>query len=403
MKSSRCIIILGATRFDAQYESTSYNLAKEFAKTHTVYYIEYPFTIADKLKPKNKHQFQLRKAAIAGENEGVIGSGTANLNIVILPPLLSVHFLPEGRLYRKLLAYNEQLIARRLNRIIKTHSLNNIVYINSFVFHYPNLSDFIKPRLSIYHCVDPIITSYDLKHGLVSEKILISKSDLIICTSQQLYREKSRLHSSTHFVPNAADIHHSIKATNTSLAVHQALEKIPKPIVGYFGNIESRIDFELMRDVANTNKDIHFVFAGPIEKHLVPDFFYTIPNIHFTGRIAYDQMPNMLKGFSVAIIPFKRTDESSTVFPLKLFEYLGAAKPVVATDFNLDLQKITGDLVSYCNTVDQFSNAVKNALMTDSAQLQSRRIELAKQHTWAKRVLDISNLIENKQKKQEAV
>jgi teichuronic acid biosynthesis glycosyltransferase TuaH len=398
MKPGRCIFILGATRFGAQYESTSYNLAKEFAKTDTVYYIEYPFTIADKLKGRNKHQFQLRKAAIAGQDDGIISSGIPNLSIVVIPPLLSIHFLPEGKFYRKLLAFNERLIARRVNEIIKNHLLSNIVYINSFVFHYPNLADLIKPQLSIYHCVDPIITPYDLKHGLISEKILISKSNLIICTSQQLQKDKSRFHNSTYFIPNAADIYHSIKATNSSLPVHQVLEKIQKPIVGYFGNIERRIDFELVREVANKNRNIHFVFAGPIEKHWVPDFFYTLPNIHFTGRISYDQMPNILKGFDVAIIPFKKTDESSTVFPLKLFEYLGAAKPVVATDFNLDLQDITGDLVTYCSDVEQFSNAVKNALVTNSSQLQDRRIELAKQHTWAKRILDISNLIEDKLK-----
>jgi hypothetical protein len=79
---------------------------------------------------------------------------------------------------------------------------------------------------------------------------------------------------------------------------------------------------------------------------------------------------------------------------------LGAAKPVVATDFNLDLKKITGDLVAYCRTADEFSDALRNALITDSAQLQNRRMELAKQHTWTNRVYDINNLIENQQKKE---
>jgi len=401
METGRSIFILGATRFGSEVESTSYNLAKEFAKKDAVYYIEYPFTLSDRLTRRNRNQLKFRQNAISGKNDGIIASGIPNLNIFVVPTLLSIHFMPEGKLYRKLLSYNEHLIAKRVNKIIRNNSLRNIIYINSFVFHYPNLADFIHPRLRIYHCVDPINNSFDLKHGLPSEKILIGKSDLVICTSQQLWREKSRLHNSTYFVPNAADIYHSIKATDRTLPIHRALENIPKPIVGYFGNIESRIDYELMREVADRNKEIHFVFAGPIEKHLVPAFFYNIPNIHFTGRIAYEQMPNMIKGFQVAIIPFKKKEESSAVFPLKLFEYLGAGKPVVATDFNPDLQNITGDLVTYCSNAEQFSDALNFALGDDRPELEGRRIELAKQHTWQKRVLYINSLIENKQKKEE--
>lgn len=391
---TKCIFILGTTRFDSQIESTSFTLAKQLAKNNLVYYIEYPFTLADKLRYGNSPQFKYRKAAFAGKDDGILPSNLNNLNIIVIPPLLSIHFLPEGKLYRTLLTYNERKIARRLKKIIERHSLKNIIYINSFVFHYPNLAKYLNPKLSIYHCVDPIFNSYDAKHGLVSEKIIMHKSDLVICTSQQLYREKLANHPNTHFVPNAADIQHSIQATEPNLPIHCSLENIPAPIVGYFGNIEQRIDFELIREVACKNKDISFVFAGTIEKHWVPDFFLEIPNVYLTGRIPYDQMPQVLKGFKTAIIPFKKTPESRTVFPLKLFEYLGAGKPVIATNFNPDLKNLTNDLVVYCDTSDEFSFSIKNSLISDSKELQNRRIELAKQHTWEKRALDIEALIE---------
>jgi teichuronic acid biosynthesis glycosyltransferase TuaH len=403
MGTGRCIFILGATRFGAHVESTSYSLAKEFAKSNIVYYIEYPFTFVDRFKKSNRHEFELRRAAIAGANAGIMPSGIPNLNIVTTPPLLSIHFLPEGKLYRKLLSYNERLLAKRVKQIIEKRSLQNFVYINSFVFHYPNLSDYIKASVRVYHCVDPIITSYDVKHGMISEQILMNKSDLVLCTSQQLYREKSKLHKSAYFLPNAADIYHSSKATDPEIPIHEKLRNIPKPIVGYFGNIERRTDFELIRQVAKRNTDLNFVFAGPVETHLVPSFFYDIPNVHLTGRIKYDEMPNMLKGFDVAVIPFKKTEESNTVFPLKLFEYLGAGKPVVATDFNPDLERITGELVSYCSNADEFSYSIRKALNEDSTKLQTKRIELARQHTWEKRAQEINMLIESKQTKKDAV
>src|SRR5215211_23478 len=383
MQQNKCIFILGATKFDAQFESASYNLAKEFAKNnHTVYYIEYPFTWVDIFRKNSIEQFKKRRKAITGKNDGLIDSGIPNLKIVVVPPLLSIHFLAEGKLYRSLLRLNEKIIIRRLKKIINKNQLRDIVYINSFVFHYPELAKEIKPKLSIYHCVDPVITPYDIKHGIVSEKLLVEKTDLIICTSKQLYDEKKTIHPNTYFIPNAADIKHSIKATDKNLPLHASIENIKKPLIGYFGNIERRIDYDLMKDVALKNRDKSFVFAGPIERHLVPEFFFNIPNIYFTGRIAYEQMPNLVKGFDVAIIPFKAHNDSGTVFPLKLFEYLGAGKPVVATNFNPDLKYFTADLVAYCSSAEEFSNAIEDALKNNSEALERDRIQLAARHTW---------------------
>ena len=400
MKPKKCIFFFGITRFDPVVESTSYTLAKELAKNgNTVYYIEYPYTLSDKIKQSNTPEYKLRQKALL-ESDGIINTEISNLFIIALPTVLSIHFLPEGILYRTLLKYNEKIIATQLLRVAKKVGFEEIIYINSFVFHYPNIADYLKPKLCVYHCVDPVFTPYDAKHGIMSEKILVDKSSLIICTSQQLYREKSLVHPNTHFVPNAANIAHSIKAKDESLPVHESLKNIPPPIIGYFGNIERRIDYELVRDVAEANKNLSFVFAGPMEKHLVPNYFFEISNLHFTGRIPYNQMPNILKGFDVAIIPFKKTNESATVFPLKLFEYLGAGKPVVATDFNLDLKNFTDDLVAYCNDSKKFLIALQEALANHTPELQKKRIELAKQHTWERRASEFEKIIDKQLEKE---
>jgi len=366
--TKKCIFILGATRFDSQYESTSYTLAKEFEKNgHTVYYIEYPYTWIDSYRLRSAPEFKKRKEYFKGKDHGIIRTEINNLSIVVIPPLPSIHFLPEGFIYRKLLVTTEKIIVKRLQKVISSQNITDFIFINSFVFHYPNLADYIKPQTAIYHCVDPVITPYDIKHGLVSEKILIQKSDLVICTSKKLYEEKKKAHPHTYFIPNAADINHSIKAINSKTEVHSSLARIKKPIIGYFGNIERRIDYSLLEEVAANNPDKSFVFAGPVEKHLVPESFFSIPNVYFTGRVDYNMMPNVLKAFDVALIPFKKTQESSTVFPLKLFEYLGAGKPVVATDFNMDLKQFTQNLVTYCSDARQFSDAINVSLLTDGA------------------------------------
>jgi glycosyltransferase involved in cell wall biosynthesis len=236
---------------------------------------------------------------------------------------------------------------------------------------------------------------YDAKHGVISEKILVQNSALVICTSQQLCNEKKKENPKTYFVSNAADIKHSILATNKDLAEHASVAQFKKPIVGYFGNIEKRIDYELIREVALKNVDKSFVFAGPVDKEYVPDYIYDVSNIHFIGRIPYQQLPNVLKSFDVAIIPFRRYEDSATVFPMKLFEYLGSGKPLVATDFNLDLKSFTGNLVPYCSSAEEFSGAIQEALNNDTEALRKARIELASQHTWESRAAAIEEIITN--------
>jgi teichuronic acid biosynthesis glycosyltransferase TuaH len=394
--NSKCIFLFGYGRFDQQFETVSFILAKEFAKSNNrVYYIDYPFTTKDAIRLRRSQGYKIREKAFQGNNNGILETSDHNLKIVVLPPLRSINFLPEGWLYRKLLRINEKTIARTINAIVKAERITDFIYFNSWVFHYPDVSKYINPLKRIYHCIDPLVMAYDIKHGLVSEKKLIQNSDMIICTSKQLYEERRSLHVRTYFVPNAADIKHSILATDENLTVHDQICSFRKPVVGYFGNIEKRIDYEMMREVAEKNTDKTFVFAGPIEKKWVPDFFFSIPNVQFIGRIPYDQMPSVLKGFDVALIPFRRYEHSATVFPMKLFEYLGAGKPVVSTDFNPDLKNFTNNLVYYCSDPQSFSDAINEALNNDTEFLKKERIKLASQNTWESRAATIEELIES--------
>lgn len=392
---NKCIFLFGYGRFDQQFESVSFILAREFAKNNNrVFYIDYPFTTKDALRAKNSESYKAREKAFKGINNGIIETEIPNLKILVVPPLWSIHFLPEGRLYRLLLRTNEKMIAKTINHIVKKEKTEDFIYFNSWVFHYPEVSKYIHPSLRIYHCIDPLVMPYDTKHGIVSEQQLLQNSDMVICTSKKLQDEKKKFHPKTYFVANAADIKHSVLAADKNLTEHPKTSEFKKPVIGFFGSIEKRIDYEMMREVVEKNPDKSFVFAGPVSKEWVPDFFFSLPNVYFTGSIPYHQMPSVLKSFDVAIIPFRKYEDSATVFPMKLFEYLGGGKPVVSTDFNPDLKNFTNDLVSYCSGPQEFSDAINKALCNDNEYLQQKRIELASQHTWQSRAAAIEELIE---------
>jgi teichuronic acid biosynthesis glycosyltransferase TuaH len=387
------IIIFGLPRFDSLIESTNYTTAKLLARENKVYYVENPFTIRDYIHLRKSEEYRIRKNHISLWDTSLIDTDIPNLKIIVPPILFSINFLPEGLLFRSALKLNENMIIKKLKAIIARYNIKDFIYINSFNFHYPGIAQKINPSLVIYHCLDPMVLPFNRKHGVISEDWLVRNSDLVICSSRQLYLEKKKDNPNSYFIANAANLEHSSKALRADLPVHPAIAGLKKPVIGYFGAIERRIDYKLLEDVIKKNSDKSFVFVGPEDKQFVPEWFYQARNVFFTGSVAYEHMPAVIKGFDVALIPFKKDDVSNSIFPLKLFEYLGAGKPVVAIDFNSDLSEFTKGSVAFCSDADSFSHAIENAILEDSDALQVQRLQIASENTWENRIDTMAEII----------
>ncbi|TWR31728.1 glycosyltransferase family 1 protein [Mucilaginibacter pallidiroseus] len=379
-------------QFDGKLESTPYTIARQLAKDNFVYFVDRPFTWKDYFKFKHTEAYRVRKPHFFSPNNSIIQADLPNLKIIICPPVPSINMLPEGGLYRMAVKFNEWLVLSRLKKVFNQLGIIKYIYINSYNFSYPALHKKLDAALTVYHCVDPIIEGYQLKHGVKNEQQLIESVDMVICTSRELQRQKAKLNKSVHFVPNAANLLHSQKALGPQLPLHPLLANIKKPVIGYLGAIERRIDYNLMKKVIELNPEKSFVFVGPVDSDYIKDGDFTATNLHLTGPIPYSRMPAVLKGFDVGIIPFKKDEVSANIFPLKLFEYMGAGKPVVTTNFNEDLANFTHDTVPYCSTAEEFSEAISIAL-NDTPQKQQQRINIAADNTWEHRINDIKDIL----------
>ncbi|HTN45748.1 MAG TPA: glycosyltransferase [Flavipsychrobacter sp.] len=394
------LIILGMPRYDDDLESTSYMLAKELAAHFKVYYVDNPFTYRDYVQSHNTPQLQKRKEFFKSSSNGVIDTTVANLKVVITPLIPSIHFLPEGWLYRRLLRISEHIIRKRIKKTLTGEGTDRFIYLNSFNFHYPRVMDKADPALTIYHSLDPMIMDFDKKHGLISEPIVVKESDLVVCSAKALAEQFRRVNPNTYFLPNAADVTHARKALEPGLEIHASIRSVPHPVIGYFGNIERRIDYKLVETVAQLLPSYHFVFAGPYNDAYIPASFKSLPNVFLTGKVPYADMPAVIKGFDVAIIPFQSDEVSSSIFPLKLFEYLGAGKPVVATHFNPNLKQFTGERVQYQNEPGAFAQALEAACAERNSNVQER-VQLASENTWVHRARQLMELMQQTLKQQQ--
>ena len=141
------------------------------------------------------------------------------------------------------------------------------------------------------------------------------------------------------------------------------------------------------------NPEKSFVFAGPLSTEFIPDWFFKTDNIYTTGRLDYAELPAVLKGFDIAMIPFRKDQVSNTIFPLKLFEYLGAGKPVISTDFNTDLKSFTKGTVQFCSNSKAFSESINHELHTNSHEKIDQRIAVSEENTWKRRAAEFSELL----------
>lgn len=373
--------------------STNFTIAKYLAQKNEVYYVEQPYTLADYWKlDKNDPSYTIRKPAYKNNSNGLLAEKLDGVNLVVTKPTLPVNFLPKGKIFTFFNRINEHLIACRINKIIHEKGIKDYILINAFDFRCPSITRFLSPKLFVYHCVDPIVGNYNLRHGPAAEREIIDRADLVICTSKALADEKIKQNPNTYFVPNGADIvkYQTYGTQNT----HPALKAINKPIVGYIGAIERRMDYQIIKQVAEKNTHVNFVFVGPQHAEDIPKWFYQTKNIHVLASIPYHEVSEMINGFDICMIPFKKDEVSNTIFPLKLFEYLGMGKPVICTDFNADLSAFAnGEVVSYVADEAAFSTAILQLLNHNSPELEQKRKAIAANNTWQDRSDRISKIL----------
>lgn len=390
------IIVLALPRFDGKYESASFNIAYELAKHNRVVFVDNPFTLKDLLLSIGTSHFKKRWRKFLPFSRGLmpLTKDGVKLHILVLPPILPINPLPKGFLYNSLSRFNHWLISRRIKKAIRYLNMQRFIYINSWNFYYPDLVQMLTPTLSVYHCVDAMIKPYSLRHGPYLEPRAASNVDFVVSTSRALQQKLKANNAHSYFIPNAADFEHSSKALLPRTEIPASLSGLKKPVIGYFGNIERRIDYELLKQVMEKRPDWTLALVGPIDRSYFPGWFEQLVNVILPGPQPYHQLPGFLKGFDAAIIPFKVDHVSRTIYPLKLFEYLGAGKPVVTTPFNPDVISMLKNIIYIAENADEFEQAIEKALRENSEIKIQQRWAVARKNTWDARGEEFSELIE---------
>lgn len=238
----------------------------------------------------------------------------------------------------------------------------------------------------VYDLMDLYSGFPEAKEELIKgEEELISKSDIVLTTANNLYEHVKGLNSNVYMIKNGCEYEYF-----SSLRKNGDLESLTdRPIIGYFGAINSWFDAESLEYVIKSNMDKYFVFIGSINTNGVRRL-YKYKNVFFLGEVEYDKLTGYLAYFDVCLIPFILNDLIKSTNPVKFYEYISSGKPVVSIRLP-ELKEYTEICYLY-DTKEEFSECIGKAL-NEKEDIREKRKEIAKKNSWDERVEEIYKII----------
>ncbi|HLP78953.1 MAG TPA: hypothetical protein VK327_18790, partial [Candidatus Paceibacterota bacterium] len=124
----------------------------------------------------------------------------------------------------------------------------------------------LNETLNIYDCMDELSKFKGAPAQIKArEARLLSLADVVFTGGRRLYESKKRFNANCHFHGCGVDVEHFGKALLDDTNVPADLAEL-KPVLGYFGVVDERMDYELMAKLAEANPDWSVAVVGPVLK-----------------------------------------------------------------------------------------------------------------------------------------
>ena len=230
----------------------------------------------------------------------------------------------------------------------------------------------------VYDCMDDLAAFDFAPAGMRErERTLLGRANAVFAGGRSLYASRSGYGEKVKLYPSGVEYDRFGAARGSS--PHPITTDLSRPIYGYVGVIDERIDYDILTALAEAPGRPNVVLIGPTAK-VDPARFPRCPNVHFTGGVPYGSLPSFLAGLDVALMPFAQNDSTRSISPTKTLEYFAARVPVATTPI-ADVLADYGDLVEVGDDPASFIGACERARGVDAERLD-RAQEIARMHGW---------------------
>jgi glycosyltransferase involved in cell wall biosynthesis len=234
----------------------------------------------------------------------------------------------------------------------------------------------LEPSLLVYDVMDDLASFKDAPAALFARQDeALAEADVVFAGGRSLHRGIVGRRPDAHLFPSGVELEHFLDA-------RARRGRRPRPVAGYVGVIDERIDLDLLRGLAAqpVMQGWEIQVVGPVAK-IDPASLPQAPNLRYLGSRDYRDLPEMMAGFDVAIMPFALNEATRAISPTKTLEYLAAGLPVVSTRVPDVVADFPG-IVSLADDAAGFAASCADALATDPVERDRKVWPVLRRQHW---------------------
>jgi glycosyltransferase involved in cell wall biosynthesis len=417
----REIVCVGFADWDTELWTNQHHLMSRLARENRVVFVE---------------SLGLRRPQLAGRDlariarrlrRGLARPRAADGLHVLAPLVLPLHRHAAVR------ALNRRLLRAQVRRAARALGMKRPI-LWSYVPQAEALIEALHPERVVYHCVDDIAAQegVDAASFHAAERRFAARADLVLASAPALAARMRELSGNVLYAPNVADTALFARAldrdptdpstsdpgtrdpsTPTPAPPHPsppdpsprnpeppntpdpAVAALPRPCIVFTGAIVAKkLDVPLLVALARAQPQWSFALVGPVgagDPGTDVAALEKEPNVHLLGTRTYAQLPAVLRAADAGLIPYARNPLTESIFPMKVYEYLAAGLPVVATPL-----PALADVAEVATAPDAegIARLLEEGIDGDSPERRAERSRAAAAHSWERRLDEIADAIE---------
>lgn len=376
-------VVYGANSWDREWRDEQH-LAHALARRHPVLYVDPPMSFLTPLKTRSPVDWKdLTRRGIRHEE------GVALFRPLSLPPLEN----PRAR-----------ALARPLLRAQVRWAVRSAAIERPVVLAAGNLGEFAGVAgelVSIFLMEDwyqsgegPSLAGRDPAAMAAKDAADCDAADIICAISPALQR--SLASKGWESVLLRHGFHADLAALYDCAPIPAEYRALARPVIGYAGSIDARLDFEALGNLADRFAHGSLVLVGPVSPRLDRRLLERVlarPNAHLVPFRARTERPAYLRHLDCALLPYLRTEFAAHGAPSKFWEYLYAGAPIVGMGYT-DLLNYPPPLAHFVHDPGQLPSVVEAVLRDDDERARAQRRSFALANSWDQRASELEALVE---------
>jgi GT2 family glycosyltransferase len=204
----------------------------------------------------------------------------------------------------------------------------------SFAYNVPERARLENARL-VYDVIDhPDVFPYPERTLKRNHERALEEADAVFAVSRPLWDDVRRRRTDAAYLPNGVEFARFAAPPDPNAVPEEILRSRSRgrPAAGYVGALARWVDSDLLAALAALRPDWDFFVVGEALDDSFDRFETARPaNLQMLGPRPYRTIPSILAAFDAGLIPFRVGPEGANASPIKLYEYLAAGLPVLAT------------------------------------------------------------------------